>query len=98
MTQERFSNLTVLNRHKERRDKFDPPPPPHITGGGHRPLYCKKFPMDSHVANHPTLMMISAVGNTCFQGDSGQINIQIMKTSYVMVDRVFQCGYLSYIV
>ena len=28
MTEERFSNLTVLNRHKTRGDKFDPPPPP----------------------------------------------------------------------
>ena len=42
------------------------------------------------MANQPTLMMISAVGNTCFQGDSGQINIQIMETSYVMLDWVFQ--------
>ena len=38
------------------------------------------------MANNPTLMMISAVGNTCLQGDSGQINIQIMErplTTYV---------------
>ena len=42
------------------------------------------------MANHPTLMMISVVGNTRFQGDSGQINIQIMETSYVMLDWVFQ--------
>ena len=32
MTQERFSNLTVLNCHKERTAKFAlPPPPPHTS-------------------------------------------------------------------
>ena len=30
MTQERFSNLTVLNSHKERTAKFPPPPTPHF--------------------------------------------------------------------
>ena len=42
MTQERFIDLTVINSHKTRRDKFDPPPTPHINGGGHRSHTLKK--------------------------------------------------------
>ena len=43
MTQERFSNLTVLNSHKERTAKFTPPPipPPQFKRGGYRPSYLK---------------------------------------------------------
>ena len=44
MTKERFSNLTVLNSHKERTARFTPTPPPrlHFKRGGHRaPLFKK---------------------------------------------------------
>ena len=37
---ERFSNLTVLNSHKEGTAK-NAPLPPHLNVGGHRPLHLK---------------------------------------------------------
>ena len=45
MAQERFTNLTVLNSHKDRTAKFAPAPPhPNFKRGGHRPPHFKNCP------------------------------------------------------
>ena len=41
MTQERFSNLTVLNSQKGENSQIFPPPTPQCRGGGHRPRTLK---------------------------------------------------------
>ena len=57
MTQERFSNLKVLNSQKERTAKFSPPPHHHhFKRGGHRPPYFK------NCSAGPPLLRVSVLG------------------------------------
>ena len=46
MIKERFSNLTVLNSHKERTAKLAPTPLVHFKRGGHRPPQFKNCSAD----------------------------------------------------
>ena len=57
MTQERFSNLKVLNSQKERTAKFALPPHQyHFKRGGHRPPYFK------NCSEGPPLLRVSVLG------------------------------------
>ena len=59
MTQERFSNLTVLNSQKERTTKFEPPPAHHhyhFITGGHQPQHFK------NCSAGPALLRVSVLG------------------------------------